>query len=69
MTTTQYSARKKATNPISAFYDSFTTDATFMAASLWIAPAPTTAVVVSMLPPIHAPATSGDGSMDLAAYG
>ena len=43
--------------------------ATFSACWLWSVPAPTTAAVVSMLPPIQAPATFGDRFSQMAAAG
>jgi len=62
-------ARKKAAKPMSTFCAIFTTTATAMAASPAIAPAATTAPVVSIVPPIQAPATAGSIPTALAIRG
>ncbi|GEM_PF-3698079 len=49
-----------ATTPIRAFWVTLTIDAICSESSPAGAPAAETAAVVSMLPPIHTPATAGD---------
>src|SRR5690606_25661680 len=53
----------------STFCDDFTIVATRCASWSYIVPAPRTAAVVSMLPPNHAPATSGARPSALAIIG
>ena len=56
----KYAVSAIATTPINAFWVVLTMVAICSASSPAIAPAAVTAAVVSMLPPIHAPATASD---------